>query len=182
MGRNFAAISVLWVAGGILSCAPSPADSPGAPAPHDAAPNVTAPGGTSPAVTAPKGGTKLSLRGVKPLNENERGESTPVTIRIFLLKDGARFAQATVEEVWIRSKELLGDDFVGMKEVVILPGTAGDAAQQIELGDSPASVRSIGVLALFPKEDDQGPRKLVLGRSELGSRLQLTGYHLVREK
>jgi type VI secretion system VasD/TssJ family lipoprotein len=176
VSRILAVMILAWVAAEIVSCTPAPAEQPGAA--------VTSPIAETPhsPASAAARGTKLSIRGVKPLNENERGESTPVTIRIFLLKDGAKFGQATVEEVWIHSKDLLGDDVAGMKEVAILPGTAQDVPLQIELGDSPPSVRFIGVLALFPKQDDQGPRKLVLARGELGSGLLLTGYHIVREK
>ncbi|HXX94661.1 MAG TPA: type VI secretion system lipoprotein TssJ [Planctomycetota bacterium] len=187
MKRNLVLFSAACWAAGILSCTPASAPEPGAPesAPRESAtPRSSGSSETPPPArsSGPKG-TTLALRGVKPLNENDLGESTPVTVRIFLLKDGAKFTQASVEDVWVHAKDVLGDDVVGMmNEVVILPGSVDGPSQKIEFGDAPGSVKVIGVLGLFPKGDDQGPRKLALGRNELGTSLKLTGYHLVREK
>lgn len=128
------------------------------------------------------GPTALYVRGVKPLNENERRESTPVDIRIFQLRDDAKFNQATVDQVWTNAKEVLADDVIAMKQVTVFPGSAEDKETKFELGDLPETVRFIGVLALFPKEDDKGPRKVAIAKKDAGSVLRFTGYHISVEK
>jgi type VI secretion system VasD/TssJ family lipoprotein len=105
-----------------------------------------------------------------------------VDIRIFQLKDDARFNQATVDQIWTNPKEVLADDVIAMKQVTVFPGAAEDKAASFELGDLPDTVRFLGVLALFPKEDDKGPRKLVLPKKDSGTVIRFTGYHLVAEK
>jgi type VI secretion system VasD/TssJ family lipoprotein len=128
------------------------------------------------------GPSALYFRGVKPMNENERRESNWVTVRIYQLKDDARFNQATVDKLWTDAKGALADDLVAMKEAKVTPGAADDQANKVELGDLPADIRFIGVLALFPKEDDKGPRKIVLPKADAGVILRFTGYHIEKEK
>lgn len=128
------------------------------------------------------GPSALFFRGVRPLNENDHKESNSVTVRIYQLKDDARFNQATIEKLWTDPKGALADDLVAMKEDKVFPGAQDDEAKRVELGELPDAVRFIGVLALFPKEDDKGPRKIVLPKAEAGSVLRLTGYHIVKEK
>jgi hypothetical protein len=69
-----------------------------------------------------------------------------------------------------------------MKTATVFAGSADDKERSVELGELPDSVRFVGVLALYPKEDDKGPRKLLLPRSELGTVLRFTGYHIQKEK
>jgi type VI secretion system VasD/TssJ family lipoprotein len=128
------------------------------------------------------GPTWLYLRGLKPMNENDRKESTAVDLRIYQLKDDSRFNQATVDKLWTDDKGALGDDVIQMKQITIQPGVAEDKPIEINLGDLPDSVRFIGLFALYPKEDDKGPRKLVIPRKEAGTVLRLTGYHIQAEK
>ncbi|HZE96176.1 MAG TPA: type VI secretion system lipoprotein TssJ [Planctomycetota bacterium] len=128
------------------------------------------------------GPTWMYLRGVKPMNENERKESNAVDVRIYQLKDDSRFNQATVDKLWTDEKGALADDLIAMKTITIQPGVADDKATEINLGDLPDSVRFIGVLGLFPKEDDKGPRKLAIAKANSGGILRLTGYHILAEK
>ena len=128
------------------------------------------------------GPTWVYLRGVKPMNENERKESTTVDVRIYQLKDDSRFNQATIDKLWTDDKGALADDVIAVKQVTVYPGAADDKTNEINLGELPDSVRFIGVLALFPKEDDKGPRKVVMPKKEAGSVLRLTGYHIQADK
>lgn len=128
------------------------------------------------------GPTWVYLRGLKPMNENERKESTAVDLRIYQLKDDSRFNQATVDKLWTDDKGALADDIVAMKQITVQPGVADDKLVEINLGELPDSVRFIGFFALFPKEDDKGPRKLVIAKKEAGSVLKLTGFHLQIDK
>jgi len=128
------------------------------------------------------GPSALYFRGVKPMNENERKESNSVKVRIYQLKDDARFNQATVDKLWTDHQAALAEDLVAMKEAIVFPGSADDPYKTVELGELPDSVRFIGILALYPKEDDKGPRKLVLPKAESGSILRFTGYRIEKEK
>ena len=128
------------------------------------------------------GPTWVYLRGLKPMNENDRRESNSVDIRIYQLKDDSRFNQATIDKLWTDDKAALGDDLVGMKQDTVYPGAADDREKEIKLGELPDSVRFIGVLALYPKEDDKGPRKMVLPKADAGTVLRFTGYHIDKEK
>jgi type VI secretion system VasD/TssJ family lipoprotein len=128
------------------------------------------------------GPTWVYLRGVKPMNENDRKESNSVAIRIYYLKDDARFNQATVDKLWTDAKGALADDLTGQKEATVFPGSSDDPYKTVELGELPEAVRFIGLLALYPKEDDKGPRKLCLPKAEAGHVLRFTGYHIEKEK
>lgn len=128
------------------------------------------------------GPTTLYVRGVKPMNENDRKESNSVDIRIYQLKDDSRFNQATIEKLWTDGKGALADDLVAEKQDTVFPGAADDKVKEITLGELPESVRFVGILALFPKEDDKGPRKIILSKAEAGTVLKFTGYHILKEK
>jgi type VI secretion system VasD/TssJ family lipoprotein len=128
------------------------------------------------------GPSALYFRGVKPMNENDRKESNSVKVRIYQLKDDARFNQATVDKLWTDHQGALGEDFVAMKEAIVFPGSADDPYKSVELGELPDHVRFVGILALYPKEDDKGPRKLTLPKSETGGVLRFTGYRIEKEK
>lgn len=128
------------------------------------------------------GPTSVYVRGVKPMNENDRKESNSVRIRIYQLKDDARFNQATIDKLWTDAKGALADDMNAMKEATVYPGGADDPYQTIELGELPDAVRFIGILALYPKEDDKGPRKIAIPKAEAGKVLRFTGYHVEQEK
>lgn len=128
------------------------------------------------------GPTWVYLRGLKPMNENERKESTAVDLRIYQLKDDSRFNQATVDKLWTDDKGALADDIIAVKTITVQPGVADDKLVEINLGELPDSVRFIGFFALFPKEDDKGPRKLVVAKKDAGSALRLTGFHIAADK
>lgn len=135
------------------------------------------------ALAACGGPSRIYVKGVKPMNENDRRESTPVDVRIYQLKDDSRFNQATIDKLWTDDKTVLGDDLLpGVKVVTVFPGSADDQEKEIVLGELPAAVRFVGVMALFPKEDDKGPRKLVLPAAEAAkSILVFSGYHISKK-
>jgi len=128
------------------------------------------------------GPTWVYLRGLKPMNENERKESTAVDLRIYQLKDDSRFNQATVDKLWTDDKGALGDDIIAMKQITVQPGVADDKLVELNLGELPDNVRFIGFFALFPKEDDKGPRKLVIAKKDAGNALRLTGFYIQADK
>ena len=134
------------------------------------------------ALAACGGPTRVYVQGVKPLNENDRKESTPVDVRLYQLKDDSRFNQAAIEKLWTDDKAVLGDDLIAVKVVTVFPGSSEDREKEIELGELPPAVRFIGVFALYPKEDDKGPRKVALAVDRAGkSVLVFTGYHITHK-
>ncbi|HXX93861.1 MAG TPA: type VI secretion system lipoprotein TssJ [Planctomycetota bacterium] len=125
------------------------------------------------------GPTVLRVKGVKPMNENDLKESTPVDIRIFQLKDDARFKQAPIENLWTKAKEALSEDWVAEKRATVFPGVAEDQPRDVVLGTLETSTRFVGILALFPKEDDKATRKVVVPAGDAGSGIfELRGYHI----
>lgn len=122
---------------------------------------------------------KLQLRGVKPLNENERKENTPVDVRLYQLKDNARFERATVDNLWMKDKETLGEDLVAVKTVTVFPAEAHASPQVEDLGRLDPAVRFIGILALYPREDEGKPRKVVVPAAEADDVVwEFTGFHI----
>ncbi len=125
------------------------------------------------------GPVKLQVRGIKPLNENDRKESTPVDIRVYQLKDNARFERATIDSLWMKDKETLAEDLAGVKTVTVFPAEAQDSAQVVDLGVVDPSVRFIGLLALYNKEEEGQPRKIVVPVAEADDVVwEFTGFRI----
>ena len=112
------------------------------------------------------GPLRLQVRGIKPLNENDRKESTPVDVRIYQLKDNARFDRATVNNLWVKDKEELAEDLAVVKTVTVYPGEAQDRPVEVDLGVLDPSVRFIGIMALYSREEEGNPRKVVVPVNE----------------
>jgi type VI secretion system VasD/TssJ family lipoprotein len=122
---------------------------------------------------------KLQLRGVKPLNENERKENTPVDVRIYQLKDNARFERAAFNDLWVKAKETLAEDLISEKTVTVFPGAPEDRPQEADLGILDASARFVGIMALCGKEEEGKPRKIAVPAAEADDAVwEFTGYHL----
>jgi type VI secretion system VasD/TssJ family lipoprotein len=117
------------------------------------------------------GPSYVRVRGVSPLNVNDSNESTPVDVRLYQLKDDGRFTRARVEELWTKDKEVLAEDLITQKKITVFPGREDEAPKDIEIGELPADCRFIGVLALFSKADDKGPRHLVIPAKEAKGRV-----------
>jgi len=125
------------------------------------------------------GPVKLQVRGIKPLNENDRKESTPVDVRLYQLKDNARFDRATIVDLWTKDKETLAEDLVAVKTVTVFPGEAQDRPAEIDLGVLDQSVRFIGILALYSREEEGNPRKVVVPADEAGRSVwEFTGFRI----
>jgi type VI secretion system VasD/TssJ family lipoprotein len=122
---------------------------------------------------------KLQMRGVKPLNENERKENTPVDVRIYQLKDNARFDRATIDNLWMKDKETLAEDLAAVKTITVFPAEAQDKPQVVDLGTVDPSIRFIGILALYAKEEEGQPRKVVVPVAEADDVVwEFTGFRI----
>ncbi len=124
------------------------------------------------------GGPSVRLRGIAPLNRNVSGESTPVDVRIYPLREQGRFQGAAFEALWTDAEKVLGPDLIAAPTVAtVLPGVAGDAPQRITVQNA-GQAQWIGVLALVRKGDGT-PRTLILPVDRAGEGVvELTGYGL----
>ena len=115
----------------------------------------------------------VALRSLPPVNRNAEGESLPVKVRLYALKDDARFAAAPFATLWTHDQQVLGDDRLGDPKVVIIPpGEVQAGKTQIEperhfLGELPEGTRFIGVLCLYPHADEPERRRAVVPVNKL---------------
>ena len=123
---------------------------------------------------------------IEPVNETKTdsgtdGESRVVDVRVYQLKDDAKFTAATVEAIWSDAEGTLGDSMISVKlGESIFPEKADGPrnGKTITLDPLDSKTRFIGVLALFSDADD-GPRKVVVPLDQADSVLfELTGYHI----
>lgn len=121
----------------------------------------------------------VRVRGVAPLNVDASGASTPVDVRLYLLKDDGRFARARAEELWTRDAEVLGGDLLGQRKITVYAGLEGDAAKVVDIGPLAEGCRFLGVLALYATPDEKGPRHLVIPAERVRGRvLRFSGSHV----
>lgn len=140
-------------------------------------------------LVACSGSTAVTLKPGEKMNPNSAGQSAPVSIKIFQLKDDAKFNKADFEELWNKADEVLGDDKLGdPKELVLEPRKPTDkpdavVKKEYKEEDLKPETRYFGVAALFTpdqiKKEDQVKWKKVVLRDEVGSFIfQLDGYEL----
>jgi type VI secretion system VasD/TssJ family lipoprotein len=130
------------------------------------------------------GPTTLYVRGLEPLNVNEKNESTSVDIRIFQLKDDAAFMNKPFDQLWENKGEVLGaDKLTDPKQITVYGGPATADPMPIELGDLNKDCRFIGVMALYPKTDGKGNQRVVVAAGDAGGvTFELTGYRIELKK
>jgi type VI secretion system VasD/TssJ family lipoprotein len=109
------------------------------------------------------GPSPLTIRAVAPVNVNKEGESLPVKVRIYALIDDRRFVSALFSDLWLRDKEVLGDDRLqDAKVFVIAPRDPTGKPDEIDLGALPQETRFIGVMALYQHPDEPDRRRVVI--------------------
>lgn len=120
----------------------------------------------------------LQMRGVAPLNLNDAGESTPVDVRIYQLKNDAAFKRATFETLWTEDKKVLGQDYLaGPLTESIVPGNTTDKPKSIHIAELEPGTRFIGIMALYGKTDARDARLLVLPIDDAESPvIEFSGY------
>lgn len=130
------------------------------------------------------GPTTVYIKGVEPLNLNEKNESTSVDIRIFQLKDDSAFMALPFDQLWADKGAALGGDKLGeVKQITVYGGPATAEPRPIELGDLNKDCRFVGIMALYPKSDGKGEQRVVVTASDAGSVVfELTGYRIDAKK
>jgi type VI secretion system protein VasD len=81
---------------------------------------------------------RINLFASSRLNPGENGESLPINLRIYQLKDTGRLAQTTLDRILDNDRAELAEDFVSMQELTLYPGERA----------APALVRSVGATSL----------------------------------
>lgn len=127
----------------------------------------------------------LDVVAIKPVNEfdgNSRvAESRPTEIRIYQLKDNAKFDNASAEDVWSNAEETLGDTLLGVPktgESIFPEDRANAQGKQITL-ELESQTAYIGVIAGFSKTDELEQRFVSVPVDQAGDVLfELTGYHI----
>jgi type VI secretion system VasD/TssJ family lipoprotein len=114
----------------------------------------------------------VSVRALSPVNLNADGESLPVKIRIYALRDDARFRAAPFADLWTKDREVLGDDRLqDPKVVMVAPASLKAAPQQVELSELPKEARFLGIVALIQHADQPDRRRVVIARQDIGSQI-----------
>ncbi|MBX3474525.1 MAG: type VI secretion system lipoprotein TssJ [Planctomycetes bacterium] len=131
--------------------------------------------------------TSLSMKfmAIEPVNELQPGESRPVDIRIYQLRDDAKFKAATVDEVWENDKGVLAEHLIDVKLGASVFPEKKDKPQGVEITIDPVSseCRFVGVLALYKNADEKGQQKVVVPVGEAGSvTFELTGNRITVKK
>ena len=133
--------------------------------------------------------TTVKLKPAEKMNPNAQGASAPVTIKIFQLKDDAKFIKADFEELWNNPDEILKDDkLADPKELVLDPRKPTDKPDMVvkkeyKEEELKPETRYFGVAALFTpdqvrKEDQVKWKKVVLRDEVNGFVFTLDGYEL----
>lgn len=118
------------------------------------------------------GQSPLSVRAVSPVNVNADGESLPVKVRIYALKDDGRFRSALFSDLWTNDRKVLGDDRLqDPKEEIIAPRGPTGQPDEISLGELPQETRFVGIMALYRHADEPDRRRIVLPVDLVGERI-----------
>jgi type VI secretion system protein VasD len=63
----------------------------------------------------------LNLYAADNINPNEKGNPRPVVVKLYQLKGDVRMENATYDEILLKDKDTLGDDFAKVDDVEVFP-------------------------------------------------------------
>jgi type VI secretion system VasD/TssJ family lipoprotein len=129
----------------------------------------------------PRASVVLRFRAAPDMNPNDRGESTPVDVRVYQLKDRVAFTEAAFEELWTDATRL-GASALGEPKVFTFEPQAADAAPLAHELKLDPTTQFLGIMGLFSAERKEGleERKLCVSVDEAAMKIVgLTG-HTVR--
>ncbi|KVM88401.1 type VI secretion system lipoprotein TssJ [Burkholderia stagnalis] len=116
------------------------------------------------------------------LNQNSQGQSLPVAIRVYQLKDAKTFAKAGYPQLLDDDRALLKADLLGSRDATLAPGASVKLSAPMH-----DDARFVGVVAFF-RDQDGAEWQLVIPKSQWkktdpvrlvvnGNRLELNGGH-----
>jgi type VI secretion system protein VasD len=86
----------------------------------------------------------LTIIGAADLNPNHEGRASPVYLRLYQLKDGSKFLNASFDDVTVRSDQVLAAALVAREERMVEPGA--NVTLNLEV---PPETRLLGVVAEY---------------------------------
>lgn len=91
------------------------------------------------------------------INQDDTGASQPVLVRVYQLKGRERFQQATFKALWKSDKDVLAEDLVDRKDLMVHPEKKANL--YIDL-DVKHGATFIGIMALFRQPHVEGWRQI----------------------
>lgn len=124
----------------------------------------------------------LKFLSIEPVNVAD-GKSRVVDIRIYQLKDSAKWDASTAAAIWDDPKTALAESLIEVKQgESIFPEKADNAqGKTITLDPLSAECKFIGIVAQFGGEDTVGKPFIVATVDEADDVVfKLTGYHIAK--
>lgn len=115
----------------------------------------------------------LRFRPAADMNPNDRGEPTPLDVRVYQLKDKQAFTEAAFEELWTDATTRLGTALAAEPKVFNFePQPEGTAPSAYDFKLEPTT-KFLGVMGLFSAERKEGleERKVVITVDEAATRV-----------
>lgn len=124
----------------------------------------------------------VNLKASSTLNPNEEGQSLPVLVRIYLLRQPQKFLDADFATLWKSDEDALGQDIVKREEITLFPDS--DYTLDFERIKKSGATH-LAVVGIFRKPDEKCWRQLIEMKT-IKSRvtLQLSGQciEIIHEK
>lgn len=86
----------------------------------------------------------VTIVGASDLNPNHEGRASPVYLRLYQLKDGSKFLNASFDDVTTRSDQVLAAALVAREERMVEPGTTVTVNLEV-----PPETQLLGVVAEY---------------------------------
>ena len=89
---------------------------------------------------------EVFIQAAAKLNQNAKGQSMPVEVRVLLLKDRSRFDSLDFDAIWRDEKQALGKDLAKSASMTVFPGKL-----KIFPMESAPGTAYVGLVAVFRK-------------------------------
>jgi len=97
----------------------------------------------------------IEIESSADINPNAEGRPSPVVVRIYRLKSAVAFTAADFFSLFEKDKKILGDDYLGKKEIVMEPN-----GQQTIFFEPDEDVKTLGVFVAY-RSYEECPRDLI---------------------
>lgn len=130
----------------------------------------------------PRASVVLRFRPAPDMNPNDRGEPTPVDVRVYQLNDRVAFTEAAFEELWTSAAQRLGTAALGEPKVFTFEPQGAEAAPVAHELKLDPTTQFLGVMALFSAERKEGleERKVCVSVDEAAMKILTLSGHTVR--
>lgn len=121
----------------------------------------------------PRTNVILRFKPAPDMNPNDRGEATPLDVRIYQLKDKTAFSEAAFEELWTDATNRLSTSLVAEPKVFNFEPAAADQPPQAFDFKLEPTTKFLGIMGLFSAERKEGleERKVLVSVDEAGTKV-----------